>query len=529
MTSVERTIAETASHTHPAGQARQDSPRTVFLPILAVLLALVIFLSDTFSPVGFAVAVLYGIVVLMSATFLDRRGVILIAIGCAFLTILSFLIEHVSDFREGPLLRCLISLAALSVTTFLALKNQTATEVLATSEERYRTIFESTAVATWEEDYSALVASLDVLTRQGIGDLEGYLAENPQRMMECMRLIKTLDVNAAALRLVDADDKEDLRSALPEVFPPEAFPMLRRLLVAVAGRQNVFEGETRIQTFRGEKRDVLVAVRFSSDPRRFERVLVSVIDITERNKVQRALEEARAELAHISRVTMLGELTASIAHEVNQPLTAVVSSGEAGLRWLDRPVPDLAEVRSNIEQIVTQGRRAGDVVRRLRALSKNSDPLQVPLDINEVVEEAVSLVDRELREHGVALRLELEPGLPEISVDRVQLQQVIINLLINAMHAMATVDAREICVASRSSSEGAVAISVSDCGVGISEEAMSRLFTAFYTTKPQGMGMGLSICRSIVEAHGGRIRAACNEGPGATFHLCLPTQPGTMS
>jgi C4-dicarboxylate-specific signal transduction histidine kinase len=342
--------------------------------------------------------------------------------------------------------------------------------------------------------------------------------------MECVGLIRTIDINEAALRLVDADDKAQLKSSLPAVFLPEAFPMLRGLLIAVADRQHLFEAESRIRTFRGEKRDVLLAVRFSPGASRFDRVLVSVFDITERNKVERDLEEARAELAHISRVTMLGELTASIAHEVNQPLTAVVSSGEAGLRWLDRPVPDLNEVRANIKHIVAQGRRAGDVVQRLRALSKNSDPLRAALDINDVVEEAVSLVDRELREHGVALKLELEAGLPEISVDRVQLQQVIINLLINAMHAMAMVDVREVCIASRRSAEDMVEISVSDCGIGLSEDDMARLFTAFYTTKPQGMGMGLSICRSIVEAHGGRIRAERNAEHGATFHLSLPTQ-----
>ncbi len=523
MTSADNTAIYAA---HGAEGARNSGGRKLLLPVLTAFLALVIFLSDIFSPVGFAVAVLYGIVVLMSATFLDRRGVIAVAASCAFLTILGFAIEHGINFTEGPLLRCLISLAALLVTTFLALKNRTATEVLAASEERYRTIFESTAVAIWEEDYSRLAAALDALSRQNVGDIEAYLAEHPEFLMRCIGLIRTLDVNEAATRLVDAQTKEQLMSSLPSVFLPQSLPMLRQLLLAVAGRHDVFEGETQIRTFRGEKRSVLVAARFPPGPRRFDRVLVSVMDITERNKVQHALEQTRAELAHISRVTMLGELTASIAHEVNQPLTAVVSSGEAALRWLDRPVPDLDEVRANIEQIVTQGRRAGDVVRRLRALSKNSDPQRVSSDINEVVEEAVSLVERELRENGVSLRLELEPGLPEVSVDRVQLQQVIINLLINAMHAMATADVPEVCVTSHSASEGMVEISVSDCGIGLSDEAMARLFTAFYSTKPQGMGMGLSICRSIVETHGGRIRAQRNEGPGATFHLSLPAQAG---
>jgi two-component system, LuxR family, sensor kinase FixL len=505
--------------------ARPGNPRgKLLIPALTVLLALVIFLSDTFSPIGFAVAVLYGIVVLMSATFLDRQAIIAVAIGCAALTVLSYGLEHAHDPREGPLLRCVISLAGLTITTFLALKNHTATEVLAASEERYRTIFESTAVAMWDEDYTGLAAALDALPRQGVRDLEAYLADHPEVVLDCIGRIRTLDVNEAALRLVDATTKEQLIASHAVTFCSESIPSLRALLLAVASRQDALEGEIAIKTLRGAKRSVLVAIRFPPGPRRFERVLVSLLDITERNKVQRALEETRAELAHISRVTTLGELTASIAHEVNQPLTAVVSNGEAGLRWLDRPVPDLGEVRSNIEHIIAQGRRAGDVVRRLRALSKNSDPQRVPIDINEAIEEAAGLVERELRDHGVSLRLELEPGLPELSVDRIQLQQVVINLVINAMHAMATVNVREVCVTSRSLQQGRVGISVSDCGIGLSDEAMSRLFTAFYTTKPQGMGLGLSICRSIIEAHGGRIRAERNEGPGAIFHICLPTQ-----
>jgi len=507
--------------------ARGGNGRKLLLSALAAALALAIFLVDTFSPVGIAVAVLYGIVVLIAATFCDRRGVILIAIGCAVLTVASYALDHAHDPAKAPLLRCLVSLAALTITTFLAVKNQTANLVLAASEQRYRTIFQSTAVAIWEEDYSAAAATLDGLARRGI-DVETYLTDNPRFILTCMRLVRTLDVNDAAIRLAGAHSKEQLIASLPNVFTAESFPMLKRLLLAVADSRDVFEGETRIRTFPGEMRSVLVAARFPPGPHRFDRVLVSVMDITERNKVQRALEEARAELAHISRVTMLGELTASIAHEVNQPLAAVVSNGEAGMRWLDRPVPDLAEARANVEQIIVQGRRAAEVVQRLRALSKNSAPQRAPLDMNEIIEEAVSLVDRELREQGVSLRLELEPGLPQVSVDRIQLQQVIINLLINAMHAMTTADVRDVCVASRSPSMGLVEISVSDCGVGLSEEAISRLFTAFYTTKLQGMGMGLSICRSIVEAHGGRIRAERNEGPGATFHLSLPAHKRTV-
>ncbi len=523
------TSADSTSHTSvlrsPAAQrAYPYDYRKLLFPVLAAVLALAIFLFDTFGPIEFAVAVLYGVVVLTAANFCDRRGIILVAVGCALLTVIAYGIEHASSVKEGSLLRFLISLAALTVTTFLTLKNQTATQVLAASERRYRTMFESTAIAMWEKDYSAVAAALEALKRRGVADMEGYLAGNPQAILACTQLGKTLDINEAAVRLFEADNKQHLMAALPDVFAPQVLPLLKKLLLAIADGRDIFEGEAHVRTLRGKKRAVLVAARFPPGPRRFANVLVSVMDITERTKAERALEKARAELAHIARVTMLGELTASIAHEVRQPLAAVVSSGEASLRWLDRPVPELAEVRSNIEQIIGQGRRASDVVGRLRALSKKTDPQRMPLNINEIVEEAAGLVDGELRERGVSLKLDLDIDLPNVSVDRIQLQQVIINLLINAMHAMATVDVREVCVASRIEACGRVVISVSDCGIGLSDEAMSRLFTAFYTTKPQGMGMGLSICRSIVEAHGGRIWAAQNDGPGATFHLSLPAQ-----
>ncbi|WP_170937121.1 MULTISPECIES: ATP-binding protein [Rhodomicrobium] len=510
----------------PRGESGHGRP--LLFPALAAALALAIFLFDSLSSIGIAVAVLYGIVVLIGATFSDRRGVIMIAAGCALLTLLGFAIGHASDpEEEAPFLRCLISLAALTVTTVLAVKNQTATKVLAASEQRYRSIFQTTAVAIWEEDYSQLAAALDQLPYRNPADLDAYLSENPAFVRACMSLIRTIDVNDSALRLVDADSRTQLMTSLPQIFTSESLPMLKGLLMTVAARRDYYEAESLLQTFKGEKRSVFVAATFAPEPHRFNSVLVSVMDITERNKVQRALEQARAELTHMSRVTMLGELTASIAHEVNQPLAAIVSNGQACLRWLDRPVPDMAEARANVEQIVGQGRRAANVVQRLRALSKNSGPQRIRLNINDVIKEAVSLVDQELREHEVSLRLELAPGLPKVSVDRIQLQQVIINLAINAMQAMRTVEERELRIASRMSQEGLVEIAVSDCGIGLSDAEMAQLFTAFYTTKPQGMGMGLSICQTIVEAHGGSIRAERNDGPGATFRVLLvPNVPG---
>jgi PAS domain S-box-containing protein len=239
---------------------------------------------------------------------------------------------------------------------------------------------------------------------------------------------------------------------------------------------------------------------------------------------EQALIKAQAELAHVTRVTTLGELTASIAHEVNQPLAAVVANAEACLRWLDRETPDLAAARRSVEWVINDGCRASDVVRRVRALANKTDIEKVPLDVNNVVREAIALVQRELSNHGVSLRTEFAPALPAVMGDRVQLQQVIINLVMNGIEAMQPIAERprELLIRSDQDETQYVRVTVTDCGVGISSDTANRLFNAFFTTKSSGLGMGLSICRSIVEAHGGRLSACSNEGPGATFQFVLP-------
>jgi PAS domain S-box-containing protein len=249
----------------------------------------------------------------------------------------------------------------------------------------------------------------------------------------------------------------------------------------------------------------------------------AVTDVTSRKRAEAELHEAQANLAHVTRVTALGELAASIAHEVNQPLAAVVTNAAACLRWLDREPANLKEARSVAQSIVKDGNRAGEVIQRVRALvNKTTD--RKALHINEVVNEVMSLVQHELFSHRVALRLELAPALPPVLADRIQLQQVILNLVINGIEAMQPVTdrLRELVIRTRQDETDQVLVTVSDCGVGVAAEDVDRLFDAFFTTKSGGMGMGLSICRSIVDAHGGRLSASGKTGPGATFQFTLP-------
>jgi PAS domain S-box-containing protein len=256
-----------------------------------------------------------------------------------------------------------------------------------------------------------------------------------------------------------------------------------------------------------------------------------VLDLTERKHVEGALRDAQTRLAHVTRITTLGELTASIAHEVNQPLAAVVANAEAGLRWLRRGTPDLEAACRSVEWIINDGNRASEVIRRVRALANKTSLEKVPLDVNDVVRETIPLVKRELIGHQVLLRMELAPALPMILGDRVQLQQVIINLVMNGIEAMQSVTdrPRELVVRSRRDQKQQVLVSVTDCGVGIPAENADRLFNAFFTTKSSGMGMGLSICRSIMEAHDGRLWATANVPHGTTFQFTLPANADTAS
>jgi PAS domain S-box-containing protein len=249
----------------------------------------------------------------------------------------------------------------------------------------------------------------------------------------------------------------------------------------------------------------------------------AVTDVTARKQAEVELHEAQTNLAHVTRVTALGEMAASIAHEVNQPLAAVVTNAAACLRWLDREPVNLKEARGTLQSIINDGNRAGEVIQRVRALvNKTTD--RKALHINEVVSEVMSLVQHELFSHRVALRLELAPALPLILADRIQLQQVILNLVANGIEAMQPVKdrPRELVIRTRQDEANQVLVTVSDCGVGVATENADKLFDAFFTTKPSGMGMGLSICRSIVNAHGGRLSASGNAGPGATFQFTLP-------
>jgi C4-dicarboxylate-specific signal transduction histidine kinase len=245
----------------------------------------------------------------------------------------------------------------------------------------------------------------------------------------------------------------------------------------------------------------------------------------ERKRAEEALSQAQADLSRVNRVTTMGELTASLAHEVNQPIAAAVTNANTCLRWLTRDHPDVEEARAAAMRIVKDGTRAAEIIKRTRLLFKKATPQRELVDANEVIREMIVLLRSEAARYNISVRTDLAADLPQVMGDRVQLQQVLMNLMLNGIEAMKDVEwARELAIKSQREGNEQVLVSVSDTGVGLPQQQADQIFKAFFTTKLQGTGMGLSISRSIVESHGGRLWAAENSPRGASFHFALPTK-----
>jgi C4-dicarboxylate-specific signal transduction histidine kinase len=252
-----------------------------------------------------------------------------------------------------------------------------------------------------------------------------------------------------------------------------------------------------------------------------------VLDLTERKRAEAAAREVQFELAHANRVATMGQLAASIAHEVKQPIAGTVAAAQAALRWLGRQSPDLEQAHRALSHIIETGHRASDVVDRIHTLIKKAPPRNEPVDINKAILEVVELTRREAVNNDILVRTDLADDLPLVVGDRVQLQQVSLNLIMNAIEAMIGANdcARDLLIRTRKLDSGGVFVAVRDSGPGLAPATLDHLFDPFYTTKPGGLGLGLSICRSIIDAHGGRLSATSNEPHGATFKFSLPVQP----
>jgi PAS domain S-box-containing protein len=396
------------------------------------------------------------------------------------------------------------------------------------SERRYRAIFDSAGFAMWESDWSETVHA--VMRAASIADLRSWLASHPDDVSAALRAAVVRNANQAAADLFGVTSREDLSGAnLCGRHLESSACAFAQILAALAEGATSIEAETRLQTFHGSVADVVLRVTLLPEGRDWSHVLVMAFDVTERNDARTRFEQASAELAHAGRVSMLGQLAASIAHEVNQPLTAIINYAKSANRWIARDEPRIDEVEKCLGSIASNGTRAAEVINRVRALSRKAEPQAEDIDLLELIDGALAITRREASAQGVNV-IWNRPSLPIpcVRADRVQIQQVLVNLIINGIQAMASAEAsagsKELCIDVKLLPGGDVAVYVRDCGTGFQEGGSERIFQPFFTTKAEGMGMGLSICRSIVEAGGGSIWAQNNEGFGATVAFSLPAR-----
>jgi PAS domain S-box-containing protein len=490
------------------------------------LLALAIFIVDAFTSFGIAIAVLYVIVVLLSDQFTDSRGVILVSIVCGLLALIGFATGHGDEVFTEAMTRCLISLAAIAVAASLTIRGQRMFSALEESEARYRMFLNVSAVGFWQVDVRRVNQMFRALRAAGVTDLKAYVATDPGFLVRAMLETPIVDVNEKCMNMFGAKSRSDLiGQSVLERWPPGQYDTYLGSINAGFHGESSFQAETRVRALDGREFDVLFCMAAPPEIRERGMVLVAHIDITEQVQARTLILGMQSDLAHAARLSMLGEFTASIAHEINQPLAAIATNGEAGLRWLGRDQPDIEESRTLLTRIIADARRAAEIITRIRnmATKRASEKLKQPL--NPVIDETVLFLRHEIQMNGIDVSLQLAAGLPDILMDRVQIQQVLSNLIVNAVQALEAnkSPAPRITIASALTGDGSVSIEVADTGPGIAEDNLDRLFASFFTTKASGMGMGLPISRSIVAAHGGTISAHNRANDrGACFVVLLP-------
>lgn len=392
---------------------------------------------------------------------------------------------------------------------------------LQASEDRYRKLIHFTTTPLLYVDARRSGDELERVRRQGVTDIAAYLDDHPELVELASDIVMVTEVNQAAVSLFGARNSAELIQSVRYLF--SATPgMAKRVMIAhFEGRRNYFE-KARMATFDGRVLDVAFSVTYPAPPEYLDTTFITVEDITERLRTEVELRRLQANFAHAARLSTLGELAASIAHEVNQPLAAIAANADAGLRWLAQAEPNLAKVRLLTERISASARRASEIIQRIRGMAMRREPQQARLDLRETIEEALLIVRHDVEAKSIALDLALDQALPPIVGDRVQLQQVIVNLLVNSIQAIDHGEGRrQIRLGAEATAEG-VSIWIHDTGPGIAPAHLASVFDGFFTTKDSGVGIGLAICQSIITEHGGRISAANHADGGALFRIVLP-------
>jgi len=396
-----------------------------------------------------------------------------------------------------------------------------AKEALEQSERKYRTLVQYMPIALVQIEVCELLADFATLRSEGVDDLAAYIDAHPEFLKRAMQTIRVVEGNELTCQLFGAKDSAELSGPVDRFFKVSPETLKWSLAARYAGAER-FITETRLSTLDGRVLDLLYTSAFSPELSELGTGLVGMIDIGDRLNAERKLQQVQTEFAHAARVTTLGELVASIAHEVNQPLTTIYNNGQASLRWLDHEPPDIEEVRPLASMIVADARRAADIIARIRNMAAHKQPKRDLVDLGELVQEAIQFLHRELQIQGIRLNQDFAAKVPPVRGDRTQLQQVALNLIMNAIHAVRdqTPDRRQLTVRVKED-RNFVRVDVEDLGPGIPEGNRANLFDAFFTTKDEGLGLGLSICRSIIDNHGGEIDCE-HLATGTRFLFTLP-------
>ncbi|MGY3037004.1 two-component system sensor kinase FixL [Bradyrhizobium sp. USDA 4354] len=470
----------------------RESARVPFT-IGIFVLAIVIFAVDAETPLEVSVCVLYVFVVLLASAAYRWRGIVLVGLACEVLTLTAHMLSPGDPWSHWSLLDRAISVVGIAMSTLLVVRNRIATDALRESE--------------------AYLIEAQRLSRTGsIGwrdpRAEQFWSRETHRIYQY--------------------EPEGMKPSLAMMIArthPDDRPLVEQTIGKSFRDGTGFEFEHRLSMPDGTIRFVRLVTRAEEQGDGVSFV-GAVMDITAAKRAADELQRVHSDLARVSRATTMGQLVASIAHEINQPLTGVVTNGHTVLHWLNERSLNLDKARVTAERILRDGERASGVIRRIQGLLTNTPPQTRDIDINDLIREVVDLLQTELRLRDVAVNTELALGLPRFPGDSIQLQQVLLNLVVNGADAMSDVTGRPLplVIGSRLEPDGDGLIFVRDHGVGLDRDTADRIFDPFFTTKAKGMGMGLAICRSIVEAHGGRLWASPAEPHGALFQFTLPSK-----
>ncbi|PZM08026.1 ATP-binding protein [Rhizobium tubonense] len=493
----------------------------------AVMLGVAVFFADTFIHSTVPIAVLYAAVLALFNEAASNRRIILSGLVCASLAIISKCYSYGSMGAIAELTSLGVSLSALTSVLWLLVRNAGAREALVEcssdllrSEGRYKAIFSDSRTALWEYDYSVLKQRLHELEVDGLSDLRAYLRSDPSILREYRNCARRTAANREALAVSgERSHSEPFHQQARE--DEETFV---EILNAIFSGLTRFECNGTLLTAVGEAKPAVFRICFPETPKGFKRVVMDIAEIAECGSFKSSLLETRTELFQASRAATVGVLSASLSHELSQPLGAIILNAQILLRWLAHTPPQLDAVKRAAERLVQNGERASLIVKNTRMMLLNKAPLLQPVELSRLIKDTQILLEHDLLQDDIEIVIQDRTSGCWVKAVHIELQQVLINLITNARQAMSHSPLKRLIITLDHQDDRFVNVSVRDFGPGIREEPMEKIFDAFHTTKPTGMGLGLSLCRSIMEARGGQLTAANHPECGAVFEILIPIE-----